>query len=95
MNGVLKKKANLFVNIGILLELMYFAGLELNYAMPAILQTSGLVLILISCVYYAESKGYGKLTGFFLGFFGIIGWLFIYFLRDKTVESANAIASSH
>lgn len=85
----LKEKANLYVNAGVLSLIIYFGGQELEYVMPAILNILGLVSVMVGCIYYALSKGYNKMTGVFLGLFGVIGWLAIYFLRDKTNEMAD------
>jgi len=80
-----KKKTNLGVGVGILLEIL---GRVLITSYPsltipgAILILVGVVFFIWGCMNYAEGKGYNKLLGL-LGLLSCLGLIVLIVLPDK------------
>lgn len=89
MQQKLRKKAKLYVGTGSLLEIIYFVVEELFISLSIAFLLIGILFIIIGCVYYSKSKGYSSQRGFFLGLLGILGFLFLSSLPDKTIISEN------
>ncbi|MBU3924862.1 MAG: hypothetical protein V1732_03685 [Patescibacteria group bacterium] len=75
----LKQKANLYIWMGVLLEVIYF-GIN---GLPLILLLIGSILLAIGGMYYSKAKGYSGLLGVVLGVIGILGLIMLYTLSDK------------
>lgn len=73
-----KKKTNIFISIGLILQILYlFAkpGGDTSSALGPILLWGGIILFTMGCWYYAKGKGYHGtygLLGLVLNFFGLI-----------------------
>lgn len=76
-----KAKTNLFIFIGILLELtkIFIFG---NSGIGFLTGFWGWVLVIVGCCYYAKAKGYHAAWGL-LGLLNIIGLIILVVFHDK------------
>lgn len=74
-----KTKTNIFIGVGILMQLV---GAQFG----PVVQLLGAALMLIGCVFYAKAKGYHGAFGLF-GLLSIVGLLVLVCLKDKCKDA--------
>ena len=75
-----KTKTNLFIGVGILLQIA--AVVFLVGALAAVVKLVSAILFIIGCCYYAKAKGHNAAWGL-LGLLSIIGLLILVFFTDR------------
>ena len=77
-----KTKTNLFILLGIVVQIVGAVIASSMGATGSMVRVGGVILFVIGCCYYAKGKGYHGAYGLF-GLLSLIGLIVLVCLRDK------------
>ena len=83
-----KKSVYIGISSGFILQIVGIfvkSPIGMNDALSAILFISGYFLLIWSCWLYAREKGYSGAWRL-LGLFGLLGFVILFFLKDKSKQ---------